>query len=242
MNDSPQLNIRVSVQGTSVLLNPADIIKQDRTPNSYEKYCVTRNIIGKRLDSIADTLLYLNSVTEFSQLPASISIDLDDPVLTQIDIAGIATTIKITNQLNALRFNLPRSTSISILAGHSMSLLEADTLLTSGVDVILPKTSVYGIDAAMEFTEKRKHGDLYPSYLINKSNRVATIKTRIMSIHLTPQQHKIAHSIASKGITNKQIAAQFGISESTVKLHVGLILNKYGIKNRTQIAVALLTQ
>jgi DNA-binding NarL/FixJ family response regulator len=57
------------------------------------------------------------------------------------------------------------------------------------------------------------------------------------TIKLTTRQAQILRLIQERGCSNKQIAKLLDITESTVKLHVGSILTKYGVKNRTQLAV-----
>lgn len=57
------------------------------------------------------------------------------------------------------------------------------------------------------------------------------------TINLTPRQKQVLVFVTKKGASNKVIAKALRISESTVKLHVGAILKKYGLKNRTQLAV-----
>jgi len=56
-------------------------------------------------------------------------------------------------------------------------------------------------------------------------------------IRLTPRQQQILLLISQRGASNKVIAKTLNITESTVKLHVGAILKKYGVRNRTQLAV-----
>jgi DNA-binding NarL/FixJ family response regulator len=41
-----------------------------------------------------------------------------------------------------------------------------------------------------------------------------------------------------KGQSNKVIASQLGLSEATVKVHLGCIMRKLGVANRTQVAIA----
>lgn len=57
------------------------------------------------------------------------------------------------------------------------------------------------------------------------------------AIVLTPRQRQIYTLIVEKGASNKAIGRMLGISESTVKLHMTSILKKYGVRNRTQLAV-----
>lgn len=56
-------------------------------------------------------------------------------------------------------------------------------------------------------------------------------------IRLTPRQAQILTLVSERGASNKMIARMLGISESTVKLHVSAILKKYGVRNRTQLAI-----
>lgn len=53
---------------------------------------------------------------------------------------------------------------------------------------------------------------------------------------LTAQQHKVAALVAT-GASNAEIAAELGISEHTVKVHLSTILNKLNLENRQQLAV-----
>lgn len=57
------------------------------------------------------------------------------------------------------------------------------------------------------------------------------------SVILTPRQSQILDLLMTRGASNKVIAKILAISESTVKLHMGAILKKYGVRNRTQLAV-----
>lgn len=57
------------------------------------------------------------------------------------------------------------------------------------------------------------------------------------TIMLTPRQKQILDLVSNRGASNKIIAKTLNISESTVKLHMGAILKKYNVRNRTQLAV-----
>lgn len=54
--------------------------------------------------------------------------------------------------------------------------------------------------------------------------------------HLTPREQEVARAIA-EGASNKEIARGLGITERTVKLHVGAVLEKLGVRDRLQIAL-----
>jgi len=53
---------------------------------------------------------------------------------------------------------------------------------------------------------------------------------------LTDREREVIRSVA-QGKSNREIAGQFFISEKTVKTHIGHILAKLGLKDRTQLAI-----
>ncbi|AOJ68336.1 MULTISPECIES: response regulator [Burkholderia] len=53
---------------------------------------------------------------------------------------------------------------------------------------------------------------------------------------LTPREHDIVRALA-RGTSNKEIAREFDVAESTVKIHVQNILKKLNLTSRVQIAV-----
>ena len=53
---------------------------------------------------------------------------------------------------------------------------------------------------------------------------------------LTPRERKIAGLVA-QGLRNKEIAAELGITEGTVKVYLHGIYGKLGVENRTELAV-----
>jgi len=54
---------------------------------------------------------------------------------------------------------------------------------------------------------------------------------------LTPRQVEVLIALA-RGLANKEIGLKFGLSEKTVKAHVGAIFRTLGVANRTQAASA----
>jgi DNA-binding NarL/FixJ family response regulator len=54
---------------------------------------------------------------------------------------------------------------------------------------------------------------------------------------LTDREHQVAALLAT-GITNQAISSRLGVSEATVKAHVGRILLKLDLESRTAAAVA----
>lgn len=56
------------------------------------------------------------------------------------------------------------------------------------------------------------------------------------SITPTPRERELMMLIA-RGMQNKNIAHELKISENTVRAHIGNIMRKYRLHNRTQIAI-----
>lgn len=54
---------------------------------------------------------------------------------------------------------------------------------------------------------------------------------------LTPQQLRV-YMMLTKGLLNKQIAAEINVSEATVRTHMTAIFRKLGVRNRTQAVLA----
>lgn len=54
---------------------------------------------------------------------------------------------------------------------------------------------------------------------------------------LTPRELDVARLVAG-GASNKRVAAELGIAESTVKLHLHRAFEKMGVRNRTQLSLA----
>ena len=53
---------------------------------------------------------------------------------------------------------------------------------------------------------------------------------------LTPREREVLGLLA-RGMANKRIAQELGISEKTVKIHVSRVLHKLGVADRTQAAL-----
>jgi two-component system, NarL family, response regulator len=65
------------------------------------------------------------------------------------------------------------------------------------------------------------------------------VASRTPNADLTPREREVLNLIV-KGLSNKRIAEALGITEGTVKWHVNIILERLGVEDRTQAAVAAL--
>lgn len=99
-----------------------------------------------------------------------------------------------------------------------------------------------GPNVGYEFTRQAvenylNYGERAPKFITDLFKKKKEVKQDKSEIILTPRQNQINDIVSSRGASNKVIAKMLGISESTVKLHIGAILKKHGLKNRTQLAV-----
>jgi DNA-binding NarL/FixJ family response regulator len=92
----------------------------------------------------------------------------------------------------------------------------------------------------VEFIQRLITGDMTPHpkvlELIKPKRRKPEEKKKNINI-LTVRQAQVLQLVQERGASNKAIAKLLNLSESTVKLHMGAILKKYGVQNRTQLAL-----
>jgi len=77
----------------------------------------------------------------------------------------------------------------------------------------------------------------WPKHILDNLPGSPTKIKHNSEITLTPRQGEILKLIQERGASNKTIAKILNITESTVKLHVGKLLEKFNVKNRTQLAM-----
>ena len=107
----------------------------------------------------------------------------------------------------------------------------------SGVLGIVPGTFSFGFNETQKGVEALFNRIPYwPKHILNQLPGAKPVTTK-NTIQLTYRQNQVFDLIRERGASNKTIARMLGISESTVKLHITEIFKKYGVRNRTQLAV-----
>ncbi len=82
----------------------------------------------------------------------------------------------------------------------------------------------------------RSGGSFFPPSILSSCFRKVPNGV-VHAADLTTKQENV-FSLLRQGYANKRIARHLGLSEATVKVHVRRILRKFGVANRTQLAVA----
>lgn len=123
--------------------------------------------------------------------------------------------------------------------------IEKDTPLTvvkelqkTSVMGIIPSGYSFGIDEGMRgVTALTNRIPYWPKHILQQLPGNPRKQPDKHSFELTSRQQEVYNLISTRGLSNKQIARSLSISESTVKLHITEIFKKYGVRNRTQLAV-----
>ena len=131
-------------------------------------------------------------------------------------------------------------------AGEMIVLADAPTdewiasALKAGVKAILPtEISAEGLIAAVRAVAAGLV--VFPGSGRSVLARNLPVQTRSLVEPLTPRELEILSAMA-EGLTNKEAAARFQISEHTVKFHVASILSKLGAASRTEAVTLAIRQ
>ena len=113
-----------------------------------------------------------------------------------------------------------------------------------GVAGFIPKAS--SRDEIVKALEQILAGELYLPRLMLKDNGRNTAENRAFTpldaaprqaiANLTDRQRQVLGYLA-QGMTNTKIAAELGLSENTVRIHISAILRTLDLDNRTQAAL-----
>jgi DNA-binding NarL/FixJ family response regulator len=64
------------------------------------------------------------------------------------------------------------------------------------------------------------------------------VMSEMQSERLTTREYQIA-LLAARGLANKEIARELGVSDGTVKLHLHKVYQKLGVRNRYGLMIEL---
>lgn len=105
---------------------------------------------------------------------------------------------------------------------------------------IVPSIASYGVEASMDAIDiLLANKQSWPRQVIDSIlGTKKVVRQMDPSIHLTARQKQVMELVCHRGLPNKTIANMLHITESTVKIHISAILKEYGVRNRTQLALA----
>ena len=161
----------------------------------------------------------------------------DLPGLYSINGASIFEIINMVSTLT--RSSISASTPVlSVLIEEKSCPKMIKGVLGTEIKGFVPKGDWLGPDEAETSIRNLLAGKTHiPKKILQKVRPIKKAPDRD-GIKLTTRQEQVLKLICNRGLSNKGIAAILKISESTVKLHISAILKEYGVRNRTQLALA----
>jgi DNA-binding NarL/FixJ family response regulator len=212
-----------------------------------EKYFHFEDIADKlnfrpcRMNNLRELLSYLTSVLT---PPVLITIAEDVADLHRkcsseclLTLSEIVSAIKVV-LISRFDENTPK---IAILVNKPVSKKVIKCYRDAGAHGIIPKVVGFPLHVTLKaYEELLNKGESWPLDAIERATPRQSKKqsTDESGMELTERQTQVRKLLCEMGLSNKAIARQLNISESTVKIHVGTILKRYGVRNRTQLALA----
>jgi len=182
---------------------------------------VFRECVVEQTASLKNALARVDS----GLMPDLVMFDLKLP-----DVSGISGFITMR----------ARIADVPILVISALSSVElVRTLMAEGAAGFLPKeTSVQELRRVLARVAAggRYLPKAYADRIARADKGVRTEAEHPALAALTPQQQKIMKLICA-GKANKQIAYELSLAEATVKAHITGLLNRLGVRNRTQAAM-----
>jgi len=177
--------------------------------------------------SFADLASLLTPYTEF------IAIHIDFIEQSGVGIAEWSQMFSTITHL--IKSKVPLVKRIIIRKNTSYEIVKH--MKKSMVSGILLDIEEYDNDAVMysldQMLSKQPH---WPKHVLDvlPNNTKKKINKHVI---LTERQQQVLQLVCQRGASNKAIAKTLGISESTVKGHMSSIMNTYGVRSRTQLAI-----
>lgn len=157
---------------------------------------------------------------------------------TDLEFCSASDIVQMVESLNKLTDHSERiSITVGVSKNTNYSLIKE--LQKTDILGIVPCWRDFGISETIKALKEQWAGRSYwPKHIINElPGAVKKLPKLVQEIKLTTRQQQILDLLNQRGMTNKGIARHLNISESTVKLHMSSIFKKYGVRNRTQLAV-----
>ncbi len=145
----------------------------------------------------------------------------------------------VMNGVEAIRAIKAHRPEVEIVALTSVleDRMVVDAVEAGAAGYLLKET---GPDALFEAIRAASRGEVRLDPRAQK-RLLREVRTPTMRESLTPRETDTLRLVA-KGMANKEIAAQLGVSEVTIKTHVSSVLSKLGLQSRTQAALFALKE
>lgn len=194
-----------------------------------DDHALFRDGLALRLEEIAPDAI-ISQASSYAQVFKILNAETDTDVLI-LDVE--MPDMPWLESLKQIRQIAPKTKVIVVSASEDSRTVR--TILATGVKGYIPKRSeIKVLNNALKLVIEG--GSYVPPNLLDNvspntlSGRSFGVKT------LTNRQSQVLDLIA-QGKSNKQIAYDMGVSESTVKLHINALLRSLHVNNRTQAVI-----
>jgi DNA-binding NarL/FixJ family response regulator len=189
--------------------------------------------LGIQIDCIPDLTQLIQHMNQAAWQPHVLIFDTH--VLCDSDQV---TAWDILQTVHVLTRTMPKSHTpvISVWVTAHSKMATIKQLMPLGVLGVVPDHEHWG-DAMTRnaLSDLIQHTAHWPRAVLEPHTKVKLVKQTTPK--LTNRQSQVMQLVMTSGASNKVIARSLKISESTVKVHIGAILKKYGVRNRTQLAL-----
>jgi len=193
-----------------------------------DEHALFRDGLALRLEEIAPDSVLLQAAN-YAQV---FKILKEEPALDMIILDTEMPDMTWQEALKEIRRNAPETAIVVISASEDNR--TARMILAAGVKGYIPKRSeVRVLNNALKLI---LDGGTYVPPMLIDNPQTNTAARRNTPKTLTTRQSQVLDLIA-QGKSNKQIAYDMGVSESTVKLHINALLRSLHVSNRTQAVV-----
>jgi DNA-binding NarL/FixJ family response regulator len=185
------------------------------------------------VDSWAGLMSLLATASESDFILALFNQDLLELPGTTINeiVSAMSTISTVTGNTNRI--------AVGVVVNAKCEQKFIQHLKRSNVNGIVPNLNMFGKADFYEAVDILLVGSAHwPEGYIQSKPRSPVKQADQYGIRLTDRQREIMALVANRGLSNKKIAQILNISESTVKVHISSILKAYGVRNRTQLALA----
>lgn len=239
-------------------MSNAELLVQTEITHLNTIYYVVSSVPVKILENIAKKLLKELPIKEvkaykkiddlFSAVAKShnidfIVLDVDDLFgFKDFNVFDLIKTLSTLLKINSSGPENKKTNIVALIGSNTKYTIVKELLSLNEIDYIglksAPDISYEMIrDSVKNYLNNGQKVPKVVADLIKKSKCAKSIKNTRNQLYLTIRQKQIFDIVTTRGVSNKHIANMLNIKESTVKLHMGSILKKYGVKNRTQLAV-----
>ena len=188
--------------------------------------------IARLLETWADVMGFTVNAVLPDALPQSTNCEMIIVSVGSTSIEDAQCHILIDN----VRKLMPRASLIII--SDREDLKEVCAAFQEGASGFMP-TTIEPVLAFQALSFIRSGGTFFPPSVLSTCE--VAVHKPVCDLTLTIKQEEV-FALLRQGYSNKVIANRLSLSEATVKLHARRIMQKFKVKNRTQLAVAAMNQ